>query len=79
MRQLNEKTGLGKSRVYELIAQEKFPPPVRLGPGSVAWAEDEIDAWIEARIAERDAKAKAPDERRFKRPRRPVTSVSPEA
>ncbi len=31
-----------------------FPKPVRTGKNSVAFVEAEIDAWIEARIAERD-------------------------
>ena len=31
-----------------------FPKKVRLGPRAVGYVESEIDAWIEARIAERD-------------------------
>ncbi len=33
-----------------------FPRRVRLGPNSVGWVAEEIDAWIEARIVERDAR-----------------------
>lgn len=32
-----------------------FPKRVRLGQNRVAWVEEEIDAWIRDRIAERDA------------------------
>ena len=35
-------------------AHLNFPKPVRIGKNSVAFVEAEIDAWIEARIAERD-------------------------
>jgi len=28
----------------------RFPRRVQLGPGAVGWYEDEIDAWINARI-----------------------------
>lgn len=32
-----------------------FPKRVRLGQGRVAWVKSEIEEWIAARIAERDA------------------------
>jgi prophage regulatory protein len=34
-----------------------FPKQVTLGPKSVGWVESEVDSWIEARIAARDAEA----------------------
>lgn len=45
---------LGKSAIYARIRAGSFPAPVDLG-GVVAWVESEIEAWITARIAERDA------------------------
>jgi prophage regulatory protein len=50
-------TGLGRATIYELMAAEKFPRPVKiLGAGSkaVGWIESEVVEWQEARIAERD-------------------------
>jgi len=38
------------------MAEGTFPKPVPIGTKAVGWIEDEIDAWIEARIAERNAK-----------------------
>ncbi len=35
-------------------AHLNFPKPVRIGKNSVAFVEDELDAWMKARIAERD-------------------------
>lgn len=58
---------LGRSRatLYRLVAAGDFPKPVKLGhgrSGAIAWREDEILEWIEARqehaaevAAERDA------------------------
>lgn len=43
-----------KSWAYELIKQNRFPKPVKIGSRSIAFVESEIDAWIDARIAERD-------------------------
>jgi predicted DNA-binding transcriptional regulator AlpA len=31
------------------IAEEGFPAGVQLGPNSVAWPEDEINAWVKSR------------------------------
>lgn len=41
--------GLHKSTIYRLIDANDFPKPVRLGPNSVGWLREEIDAWIDSR------------------------------
>ena len=46
-----------KTHLYRLIALRRFPRPVKLGATRVAFIEAEIDAWIAARVAERDAAA----------------------
>ncbi|WP_258168447.1 AlpA family transcriptional regulator [Paraburkholderia sp. BL21I4N1] len=40
------RVGLGASTVYRYLAAGKFPKPVEIGGGRVAWLESEIDAWI---------------------------------
>lgn len=45
------KTGLSTSSIYAKMARGEFPKPIRLGPKSVAWIEDEVDNWIAARVA----------------------------
>ncbi|MBO1110675.1 helix-turn-helix transcriptional regulator [Bordetella petrii] len=47
---VHHKTGIGHSAMYELISAGEFPAPVKIGTRAVAWVEEEIDAWIEARI-----------------------------
>ena len=32
-----------------LIAERKFPSPVRFGPSAVAWRSSDLDEWSEAR------------------------------
>lgn len=39
------RTALGKTFVYELIAEGAFPAPVKVGRSS-RWREEEIDDWI---------------------------------
>ena len=46
------RTTLGKTRIYELIASGEFPQPVRLGR-RIAFVEQEIDTWILQRMSER--------------------------
>lgn len=53
--EVTAKTGLGRSAIYERIAEGTFPKPVSLGGRAVAWVSDEVEAWIMARIEERDA------------------------
>ena len=48
-----QRVGLGRSAVYDLIKQGKFPSPVKAG-GASAWPDNEIDTWIASLVAERD-------------------------
>ena len=52
--EVRRRTGLSKTTAWRGIRRGWFPKPVRLSPGCVAWVEDELDAWIEARLAARD-------------------------
>jgi prophage regulatory protein len=47
--------GIKRSQIYEDILDGTFPAPVPLGERAVGWIEDEVVAWQDARIAERDA------------------------
>jgi prophage regulatory protein len=50
---------LSLSQLKRKVKDGSFPKPIRIGARRVAWVEAEIDAWIDQRIAERDAKKKA--------------------
>jgi prophage regulatory protein len=50
-----ERTGYSAAHLCYLERRGLFPKRVRLQPqGAVGWFEDEVDAWLEARAAERD-------------------------
>jgi prophage regulatory protein len=59
--EVERRTGKGRSTIYASLQHSNkrfdpsFPRPVRIGPGSVAWVESEIEDWIKLRIAERGA------------------------
>jgi predicted DNA-binding transcriptional regulator AlpA len=43
-------TGLGRSMVYQLEAERRFPARVRIGERAVGWVEEEIQGWLAERI-----------------------------
>ena len=49
-------TGKSRSTLYREIAAGLFPRSVRIGENSTAWLESEVNAWIAARVAERDGR-----------------------
>ena len=51
------RTGLSRSTIYKLMAEDDFTPNVSLGARAVAWEEQEIEDWIFSRIAQRDNQA----------------------
>lgn len=51
-KEVERRTALSRSRIYDLLKQDSFPKPVRLGAMSVAWVEAEIQDWIASRIAD---------------------------
>ena len=44
-----------RMHLYRLMKAGRFPKTIRVGDARNAWIEAEIDAYIAARIAERDA------------------------
>ncbi len=54
LKEVIQKTSLGRSTIYEFMTKGTFPKQVSLGAKSVAWLESEVDDWIMDRIGERD-------------------------
>jgi prophage regulatory protein len=48
--QVQSRTGLSRSSIYQKISEGSFPLQVSLGPRSVGWIESEIDDWVEKQI-----------------------------
>jgi prophage regulatory protein len=42
-------TGLGRSTIYRLMADDRFPAPVRLTSRLVAWRRADLQRWSEAK------------------------------
>jgi len=46
-------TGLARSTIYKMIANNQFPPQTRLAARSVAWLDSEVVGWVQSRLSER--------------------------
>ncbi len=42
-------TGLGRTTIYRMVAEKRFPSPVRLGARAVAWRREDLETWSQAR------------------------------
>ena len=48
--QVQARTGISRSGIYQKMAEGEFPKSITLGPRAVGWLESSIDAWIQSRI-----------------------------
>jgi prophage regulatory protein len=49
-KQVETRTGLSRSTIYQYIKDGAFPKPVPLGPRAVGWLESDVSQWIAARV-----------------------------
>ncbi len=52
-KQVEKRTGLSRSTMYLRIQEGTFPRPINLGARAVGWLENEIEAWLAAKVAAR--------------------------
>ncbi len=48
-KRVTERIGKTRIQLWRDIKAGNFPRPFELGPNSVGWYEDEIEAWLESR------------------------------
>ena len=49
-KQVETRTGLSRSTIYQYIKDGAFPKPIPLGPRAVGWLESDVGDWIAARV-----------------------------
>lgn len=47
-----QRTQLSRSKLYELLDQDRFPKPAKIGERVNAWRDSDIEEWINAQFAE---------------------------
>ena len=52
--EVRQKVGMSKSHIYDLIAQDKFPKPVKVSSRISCWVAAEVEQWIQEQIDARD-------------------------
>lgn len=48
--QVCKATGLGRSMIYQLESERRFPCRVRIGARAVGWVEAEVQSWLAGRV-----------------------------
>lgn len=43
-------TGLGRSFIYQLQSERRFPHSIRIGVRAVGWLDNEVQNWLEGRV-----------------------------
>jgi prophage regulatory protein len=56
-KQLTEKIGASRTKVYRMLQEGRLPQPIKIGT-SVGWFEHEIDAWLDQLAAQRPTQHK---------------------
>ena len=44
---VEKRCGLSRSTIYQLMTEDAFPRPVRLGKRAVGWREFDIASWLD--------------------------------
>jgi len=52
------RTGKRRTSLLQAVRRGDFPRPIHLGPRAIGFVESEVEAWIDARMAERDGGAR---------------------
>ena len=53
--EVSDRIGYSIPSIWRLAREGKFPKPLKLGPQASGWLEDEVEAWINTRIDERNS------------------------
>lgn len=51
--EVKHQIGLGRSAIYQKVKSGEFPAPYSLGARAVGWLSEDVEAWIDSRIADR--------------------------
>ncbi len=46
VKDLTKKLNIGKSKLWSMIREGKFPKPIKLGARTSVWLEDTVDNWM---------------------------------
>lgn len=44
--EVSRRVGLGKTMIYKMINEDRFPAPYKITPAAARWSDNEVTAWI---------------------------------
>jgi prophage regulatory protein len=47
--EVEARTGVENTTIWRKVKAGTFPQPIQLGPNSIGWIDEEVDAWIASR------------------------------
>ena len=47
--EVEQRIGIARSTLYQLMRAGEFPLPLKIGPRAVRWSQREIEEWVEER------------------------------
>jgi prophage regulatory protein len=47
LKEVRERTGLGRTTIYTAMARGDFPPSYQLTAGRVGWKESDVERWMD--------------------------------
>ena len=50
LQEVLDETQMGKTKLYRLVSQGRFPRQIKHGDGSVVWARVKVDEWVDCLI-----------------------------
>ena len=50
LRAVKDWTGLSRSSIYAMMKNGDFPQSISIGARAIAWADTDVQAWIDSRI-----------------------------
>ena len=50
--EVQKRTGLSRTGIYEQIRKGNFPPRIKIGTRAIAFSEKAVESWINDRIEE---------------------------
>src|SRR5262245_11801290 len=55
-REVSRRVGLSRSQIWKRVRRKEFPEPIALSDNrhAVGWVASEVEAWVQARVRQRD-------------------------
>lgn len=50
LQEVLDETVMAKTKLYRLVSQGRFPRQLKHGDGSVVWAREKVDEWVNCLI-----------------------------